>query len=71
VNKQIMKSTEQANTYNNENEDVTEYIYERCQKCGRHLTKIKNIRVGVDDDAYYCIKCVNKYNIESVPCRDL
>jgi hypothetical protein len=27
--------------------------------------------VGVDDDAYYCLKCVNKYNIESVPCRDL
>lgn len=48
-----------------------QYISECCFCCGEELSNIDDIRVGVDDDRYYCLECAKENNIEVVSCRDL
>jgi len=46
-------------------------INESCNHCKRHLTKIKDIRLGVLDDQYYCEVCSKELYIEVTDCRDI
>ena len=46
-------------------------INESCSICRKHITKIKDIRVGIDDDQYYHVHCAKELHIEVTECRDI
>ena len=46
-------------------------VDERCGECGKRMTNVKYIYVGLEDDAYYCKKCVSEYGMDAVRCMDI
>jgi len=53
-------------------EDSEEYfVSEECSACGVEMVNIKEIRVGTEDDLYYCQECSDYNNIKVVKCRDI
>jgi len=48
-----------------------DYVEERCQLCGKRMTNVKYIYTNLDDGNYYCKKCVNTYDINSVLCAEM
>jgi hypothetical protein len=61
----------QVNNKNNKKGVEFDYVEERCQCCGKIMTNVKYIWVGLNDDRYYCRTCVSEYNISAVKCREL
>jgi len=56
------------NNINGSNKDL-DRINESCCVCKKHITKIKDIRVGIDDDRYYHVHCAKELGVDVCECR--
>jgi predicted SprT family Zn-dependent metalloprotease len=65
-NQENLKTQKKVNTDNTYSD-----IYESCSICGKNMYKVSQIWVDRATDRYACRHCVDKYEIESVRCRDL
>ena len=50
--------------------DNDNFVSEQCFCCGEELDNINDIRVGTEDDRYYCEDCAKEHNIKVVKCMD-
>ena len=59
------------NNSNCSNDNNLDRINESCCVCRKHITKIKDILVGIDDDKYYHAHCAKELHITVTICRDI
>lgn len=45
------------------------YANETCCECGKQFVKINDIRVSVDSDLYFCVRCSKELHVETSECR--
>jgi len=53
-----------------ENNNYISYINECCSYCKMEFNRIEDIFVVVESDVYVCIDCSDKYDLETVDCRE-
>lgn len=61
----------QASPHNKEDNNLDQYISENCSICEDELKNEKDIYVTTESDQYICKRCMNKYDINAVRCRDI
>jgi len=49
----------------------SDYVEERCTKCGKRMTNVKYIYYDLHSGNYVCKTCDNKYSLNAVPCDSL
>jgi len=47
------------------------FVSEECNTCGVEMVNIKEIRVGTEDDLYYCQDCCSYHNIKTKECKEM
>jgi predicted SprT family Zn-dependent metalloprotease len=57
--------------FSNSIDNNLDCINEKCFECQKHFINIKNIRLGVLDDQYYCVSCSEELHIKTTECRDI